>query len=118
MKRELAAGLVGLTLGAGGVTALPNDFSSLDEIASAQNAHMQRTGSYFLSTDNKSPRSELGKHLPEGYQLYTYVSPRGEKGWWIEYSDAETFYSVGYGVLADERTYAKKLPLIIASSTP
>ena len=118
MNKTIAALLAGATIGVGGAALRPTDFGSLQEIQAAQEAYLHQTGAYFLSTDNKDPRAELGKSLPEGYQLYTYIRPDESRGWWIEYTDGDTLYSIGYGPDATERTYTKKIELWNASTTP
>jgi len=105
-KREIAGTLAGLIAGSGGVLALPTATPvSIEKLAAQQQTTLSRTGKF---------EHVRGKN----YTVHEYVTPKGERGFQIIYSDSVATYSVGYGPEAESRSWVRlNPPALTATST-
>lgn len=101
MDKTVAGTLVGIALGAGGMSLLPNQ-TKVDAIL----------GQYCVTKD----ASGHYKHAKGAdYEVTEYYTPDGEAGCQLVYSDNTATYSVATGPEATQRSFI--IPKI-ASSTP
>src|SRR3990167_7987695 len=102
--------VIGATLSIGGPDIPIDSIASIrnaeiSEIVSAETEYYQANGKYLqVLKGNKLPHYEkgsvaqkLGKTLPANALVNTYLTPEGNKGFFVQYQDNTGFYSYGYG---------------------
>lgn len=95
MKDKLIAGTVGILLGAGGLAAVPEE--AITQVDAAQATYFAEHGTYF--------------------QVHTYETPLGEKGYQTLYKDAQGIHSKGVGPEAVDRTFTTEAVKEMVSAT-
>lgn len=103
-KPVLALGTA-LILGASLIALAPEKESKLDELQTKAEQVKARDGKY---------RFEKGAD----YEIHEYLTPKGEAGYQIIYTEGNTTYSKGFGPEAKERTWEHtEIPFISSTST-
>lgn len=82
MKHTLISLVGGAAIGATAMTLMPANVTEL--VQASQESHYAKTGTY--------------------YQVHTYQTPSGERGFQITYTDADGTHIKGYGPEASART--------------
>lgn len=89
-------------------------YKNPDEVRQALENYAATHGKYLYAPEGAD---FLGKKLPPGMRVNEYQSPEGN-GFEIIYVEGDTEYSIGFGPQADQRTWMRKIPQPVASSTP
>jgi len=115
----------GIALAAGTIMLPSNEYKTINEIVSAENAYYAKYGKYLqVMLGNKLPHYEtgtikekLGKNVPANIVIDVYETVGGEnyqtkyKGYQIQYEDDTAYYSLGFGIQAKERTWTIPKPV-------
>ena len=92
------------------------------EVVLLQEEYFAKNGKYLqIKENNTLPEYEKGeflsKTIPANYKVHVYEAPEG-KGFFVQWEDADNYYSVGYGVQAEAYTHTVPKPsLAVATST-
>lgn len=113
MRKSFATLFAGITLGAGGVAAIP-DKPTLQQIEQSQEQQKSKSGKY--SYTDFGGRVD-GQKLPDNMRVNEYETWDGQFGYEIRIEDAKREISIGYGPQAEERTWQRIKPIEVASGT-
>lgn len=102
MSRATLTVLAAATLVSAIILVRPDTFATIDDIDAAEASYFAKHGTYYQVLDgNKTPPREqedvlmaLGKNLPEGMRIDTYVRPDGKEGYTIRYQSPDGLYVI------------------------